>query len=175
MVDIQLERFHSNKAVYAYGEPIKLSFYVRNMAEHDVFIMYDRLYKRNISDDTLEILLGEMELPDILDYFDYNPPRLRRLPPDMVVQRRVSVGMPLTESFIDSTGVFQQRDVPLSSRVRISLVVGYLKERFKAETADPWSEIVRSQELIPAPYIDVRIEDRGKVRPAQPVERVRAV
>ena len=174
MADIEMDRVHSNKDVYAYGEPIKLLFDVRNIAQHDIFLMQNRVYK-SVSDHTLQILLGEVELLDDMDYFDYQPPRFKHLPSGQAIRSRVRVGMPLTESFIDSTGVFQQRDVPLSGRVRISLVVGYLKERFKAETADPWSEIVRSQELIPAPYIDVRIEDRGKERSAQPVERVRAV
>ena len=38
MADIELERVHSNKDVYAYGEPIKLLFEVRNIAQHDTLV-----------------------------------------------------------------------------------------------------------------------------------------
>jgi hypothetical protein len=146
---------------YAYGEPLMLEYSVENRSRKARFVATKTFLAEVKTSSELHLLIGEMQPPRGLYYFDYEAPELVRLRPRSKRTFRVTVGMPLLETAIDANGNAYDAEVSVAGAVTLVLRVGFLDAAFRAHSANPWGEFVTAQELSAPAKTRLRIERRA--------------
>jgi hypothetical protein len=142
------------RADLAYGEGLVLQVRVTNEAAIPLFLATDRFHDI-VAPGRLGVLVGEVAPPG--DYTRYHPPALRRVAPGATAAFRVTRGLPPREPAIVD-GIYTERLVDLSGDVRVRIRFGYLRDRFRPKTLDPWGEFLKAQRLTPWASVKVRLE-----------------
>ncbi len=156
---IRVEGLSSNKSIYAYGEAIQLRYRTENVSDIDVYLIKDRVYRFKQDDSSILVLLGEIEPPNNFTCYQYQTPRFVRLMPKQAIGTRFQLGMPLTEPFVDESGMYQEREIDLFGRIEIVLRIGFRAGQPlpEAEELDRWTELVRSQQVITVGEVPIQI------------------
>jgi len=158
-VSIRVEALSSNKSIYAYGEAIQLQYRTENVSDVDVYLIKDRVYRFKQGDSGILVMLGEIEQPNNFTCYEYQTPRFVRLMPKQVIGTRFQLGMPLTEPFVDKSGMYQEREIDLFGRIEIVLRIGFRTGQPLLETGerDRWAELVHSQQMITVGKVPIQI------------------
>lgn len=167
MADLEL-RLDSVKTQYAFGEVVWLTFVATNTSLKDLFVVTgeDRIYQIDESKRFLTVILGQTKPAIEFDYFEFRPPKLRRLAPGASLSSRLSLGMPIQQSVLSANGRADFVEVDLSGDVTVSLEIGYGTERFRAKTLDPFGEYLSWQKLAASNPITIHVASRGAIQPA---------
>jgi hypothetical protein len=164
-IDVLLK---SRKARYAYGESLLLTYSVTNVSTADVYVVNDTeaVHVLRADEHHVRVVVGQVAPLIDLDYFAFQPPRVRRLAPGGRFSARLMVGMPPVDTEVTSDGRAVLADRDVEGSVEVVVEVGYGRGPFQALTLDPLGEFLAWQQLQASAPVGVEVAARGPIEPA---------
>lgn len=136
----------SNKQRYAYGETILLDVSVINTDANPVYIAYERVSADRTAQGNLLVTLGQSAPEDEYEYYEYDPPRIRRLGASWFLARwfgwnrwadRIQFGMPPLATVFDSGGNADWSEIDVNGQIEVKLQIGYGDTPFRVDETTP--------------------------------------
>jgi hypothetical protein len=151
-------KFESTQNRYRYGESLRFVYRAKNLSRRAVFLAVNPVNKAKRGSSGLDVRIGELGLPDFPDYFQYRIPKLTKLAPGRMLQRKVRVGMPVMDSVVGNDGLVHQQEIELAGSIKVRLLLGYGISRFEPHTPDPRGEFLKWQKLFRSRTVTVKVE-----------------
>jgi len=166
MSDLEV-RIESGKPRYAFGEAVSLEYTLNNVSEQILFVVKDesRIYAIKESDQALRVVMGQIKPTIEMDYFEFRPPELYRLPPGAELSSTLSIGMPLQETMIGIDGQVSLIEIDLSGEFKVRLEVGYGSEGFRPASLDALGDFLAWQRLAVSSPVTLHVAARGPTAP----------
>jgi hypothetical protein len=147
----------SEKTRYAQGETIRLHATIQNTSKQPVFLVMGRTYPSPPISGVMTITHGQVPCDENVSYFGFIPPELRALGPNRTTQFKLGFAMPLHQYGIGSDGKYFEREVAISGIVRLGTLFGWLPNRFRPTSDDPWGDFTRLQKFVGSRKITIEI------------------